>query len=679
MKKTQNKKGKKEKENRRKELVNFLSILKLAEEMMSNPGRTLFVIGAGASCPVVPLAKELKENLVQAFGNELEKILLERKIIKSKIDEATLEQILSAYIEFNKDKEEENVVFKYLKPLIPSVKDNQRPPLGYEILSHFMANDIVHYVISLNFDELFEKSLNNNLGVTAYENVKSRSAFGRLIDFELLEEIKGFRMKALFKPHGTISYPMTLRPTFETTQKLEDEKQKVLKSVLEVIDVIVFVGYSFKDPDIQALFLNTMLQREKKPAVYFVTRSGNVEENPKAKTLVLLAGAEEEKNSMLLHWSPFIKMESDRFFRKLAKAIFNTSDFWENEIKKRMNNSERYFQEYEIKLQKYETIKNMFEKKGKSYPNVYYYRIKDILFGAGIEYNLENRILVELILFMLKTRGKFKEKVLLEIPQIRKYVEEYIKEEEEGIEKLIRKMEFVEREKGEKLPGERIYYCIGKNEDELASSIVQYLKKFHSLELSGNVEKRLKKLMIGLTKDFDYYLIKDLKIASFFKKPEILKNREELYRITKKILTSFKKIKIIAETGEWLVSNLWKEYIENVDKKVELIISDYNKEPMQSFHRHRSESVVKSLCKKIKNLEIKLLPFKENKHHMTLGVDNNICRAIYFYREGKSTLLTPIYLENKDDCEILLKYFNLIWNRAESFQCNKISTKEGKY
>ena len=654
-------KTKTNKVDRNEIFYNLLKILELANYMVKEPGRTIFVIGAGASSPVAPLASELKNQLTSTLKDELERILVEKGIVPN-ISEATLEQILSAYIEFTRD---EKAVFRYLKPRIPSITDSKRPPLGYEILSHFVACGLVHYIISLNFDELLEKSMDNNVGNDNYENVRSKSAFGRLVDFGLLDDIRKFKMKAVFKPHGTISYPMTLRPTFDTIQRLEDEKYEVLRAVLEVAEVIVFVGYGFRDPDIQGLFLPVMLERKENPAIYFVTKSGSVRNNPKAQSLISFRKSNPKFN--LLPEPGFIIMESNKFFRKLSKAIFDTCDFFkELETEKSKvsitlsEDQEKYLKDKEKEL----------SDKGRSYPKVYGHRVRDILFERGVGFSLEDKILVELIIFALKTRGKFKESALAEVERVRNYMKNYM-EEEGSIENLLNKLvknEIFLLPEEKTLPGQKVYYCLGKNEEEAVTNIIEKLKQMYPelKNIPQNVEERLKILMINLTRDFDYNLGEDLGNAPFFKRPQILLKREDFDKKTGSILTSSKKIKVIAETGEWLTGRAWQKFISN--KEIELIISDYNEDPEKSFHRHRAIKVIKDLLEITQKgkLDIWLLPFRDNKHHMTIG--NN--KALYFYREGKSVLWTPIYVEN-DDCKILLDYFEIAKEKAELLDLSK--------
>ena len=78
--------------NRKEDFYNLLKILELANYMIEKPPRSIFVIGAGASYPITPLASELKKQLTSTLKDELEKILVEKGIVQD-ISEATLEQI----------------------------------------------------------------------------------------------------------------------------------------------------------------------------------------------------------------------------------------------------------------------------------------------------------------------------------------------------------------------------------------------------------------------------------------------------------------------------------------------------------------------------------------------------------------------------------------------------------
>jgi len=58
----------------------------------------------------------------------------------------------------------------------------------------------------------------------------------------------------LFKVHGTISYPRTIRATIENVKRFEEEKHKVIKCILCNTKILIIIGFSFRDEDFRLAF-----------------------------------------------------------------------------------------------------------------------------------------------------------------------------------------------------------------------------------------------------------------------------------------------------------------------------------------------------------------------------------------------------------------------------------------
>lgn len=640
-------------------------ILKLALDIIKSNGNVAFVIGAGASVSAgVPTSSVLKSELLLGFRTDIEDVLKEKNPSLTP-ENASLEMLFSAYLTVTKD---EDAVYKFLYGRIPNVKQalERIPPLGYEILSHLMNHELVKYVISMNFDELLEGALDDELGKSNYLSIIGRSAFRKLLDEELIEE--GLK-KVLFKPHGTVSLSATLRPTWESVTSLEKDEKLVFEKIFskklkkQQHPCLVFVGYSFNDSDMKDLFLSLAAQRRLR-RVYFVDLNPEILKDAKVKALLMYANTNIEDY--------FIEMDSDTFFRRLAKALFETKNFYEEELQ---NSSKENIKS---------TVEELIEK-GKFYQKIHRHRIRDILFRAGIEPNLENRLLIELIIFGIKARGKFKSKVLTKCKRIQNYYNQLLqlfreRTSKESPKAILDKISikdtgiFVNID-GDKF-GKEAYYCPGKSGKEMANTIFNKIKtmciedkiatKSQGFNIDAKTEGKLKKLMKELTNDFDYDLEQELLFAFSFDNPDIIKNRKRFGEETEKIIKTSSNLRIIAETGEWLV-NTYKDLIEekiktNEINKIRLIISNPKDLPSDSFHRNRAAEVCEKLSKlkyqgKIK-IAIKTIRWEDNKHHMALGNK----RGIYFFREGKSSSFMPVLVEG-NDYDNIKRYFDTLWNR----------------
>lgn len=640
----------------KKDSNKFEKILLIAEEITKPGSNVVFIIGAGASASAkIPTASQLKEQLFQLGVKEDLDAIIKQKEPTLNVQKASLEMLFSAYRDYTHD---EDAVYKFLLMFLlkydisrpGDVNNKIKTPLAYEILAHLISHGLIKYIISMNFDELLERALDDEVGIDNYEKVIGRPDFKRLLDIKLLGKLPHI----IFKPHGTISLSATLKPTWESVTVLDPYEKKVFDEILQD-SWVIFVGYSFSDRDMQRLFLALAAEQKIKKVCV-------VDGNPELKN-------NNEKISALLNLTKgsFIQMKSDYFFRKLAKAIFEPKQFYKEELK---NNNK-----FEINVK---TIND----NGKFYQNVYRHRIRDILFECGIPTSLEYQFLIELIIYGIKARGKFKGKVLTNCGRIRHYYQELIEQEDEMrpkeiLDYLVKNKFFVPDSMN--LRGfdfEKAYYCPGSSENDMAKRLISKLSKINltekvKLKMNNRINSKLTKLMKALATDFDYDFGKEIPFAFSFKKPTLIKTHREFGQTTEKILGNSSSLKIIAETGEWLTKtykDLLTGRLESPEaiNKIQLIISDPSDEPRYSFHRRRAQNVYNRLLEISiqypKRLNIRTIPWETKKHHMTIGDE----QCIYFFREGKSSYITPIILMDRGDIQNITNYFDTLWSTAKS-------------
>jgi hypothetical protein len=468
-------------------------ISKLANCIRDAQGEVLFIIGAGASAEAgVPTSTMLKKEL-EVPGleeKELRKILSQNGILVP--HEMPLEAFLTAYQEilgYDWD------IDSFLESRLPKINDNpnssdkyfKKPPLSYALLSHLVKNNFSKHIVSLNFDELFEKALNEELGQSGYERVASRSAFGRFRDVKLIEEDRVF----IFKPHGTISYPMTLRSTWESVKKLDKKKFDVLIEISKACKVWVFVGYGFWDIDITPL-------------------------NHRANALLsMVRGKDYTKEH-------FIAIESSKFFRKLTDELVNP---------------------------KTANAPSIYYRKG------YSHRIEDMLFDSGVEPNKENRLFIGIVFLALITKGKFTELSIAQYPRILNIIGRqalYIKKIPKlitlGFDGLI-KEHYSNGEKFFYLLGKNkddIIECVLTKIEE------QFLNNRKIKETHRN---KIFQLMSKLLDEYDITISPSAEIPFLFdsEKSNFITSLESFKEETQKIIEKSSNLYIIAETGEWLL------------------------------------------------------------------------------------------------------------------------------
>ncbi len=624
-------------------------IQNMAIDLVENPGSYVFVIGAGASASVgVPVSSELKECFTRGLSEEIMKNLNDKCIERHEptyenLDEAAMEVLLPVYAEIVGG---ENPIENFLRGHLGGSKE-KFPPLGYEILAHLVNLSLVKHVVSMNFDELLEAALDEEVGESNYMKVRGESEFVKLLDDEESGQNgeKISERTLLLKPHGTISLSATLKVELDKVFRFEKEKSRVLEKVFANKNV-VFVGYSFLDPDLRKLFCS-LYNAKRLERVYFVSNDRDfIEKNKNVRDLLLSQGKGRKLNG-------FICEESDEFFRELGHEIEETPE-------------------------------------GKCLPKITRHEIRNFIFKEKkFEPTPENKLLVEILIFSLMVQGKFKTKVLLSYERIK-----YLSREVTGrrkaadspnVYKVLKKLETagimcIQKDDSEgrifDIGDERCYLTGSETQQERSKDkavddvIDKAIEKLP--ELLGNSKVKLKNgylksKMEELEEKFDYDLTTGLHPFEFsFKSPDhredpIEFRREHIAIEILKAITEGIECYIIAETGEWLLRGevgaelLKKEYVK-------IILSDFRKEPPNSLHRARAKEIYDKLMKKCgSGINVRLLDWDLNKHHGTFSLD----KCIYFYKEGKPSVLQPVVLIDKEDTKRLLDLCRYLWEKAE--------------
>ena len=427
-----------------------------------------------------------------------------------------------------------------------------------------MKYNFIHSIISLNFDELLEQALDDSLGTAGYKVVSSRSAFGTIKDFELYN-----KRKVLYKPHGTISAPMTLRATWDRVNRLDDEKIEVLSKILKNHSVWIFIGYKFGDLDIAPIFLYSALNKTD-VNIWFVNRdSTNCLFKDHRITRLL------NRDGLGSYENYFIKSESDHFFRKLIKNLFD------------------------IKA----------DPRMKYYRQGNGYRILDILFEAGLKASLINRIIYRIFLFSLITKGKFTSKALLQFNEIKNLLFLYKKQDISS--SLSEVLGYFQKE-FDKLfltDNQGIYkiFYLKEMEDiftELANFLIKKLPT--NCDLSHEKKAKLQQLLKNLWHDTDIMLFEeptDIPFPLTDKQSRVICNLEELLMQTQDLIDGAQQLNIVAETGEWML-----EYINKLENKsINLIISDPACDLKGSYHKLNRDKIFDEF-KKVNHITCKFLP-----------------------------------------------------------------------
>jgi hypothetical protein len=204
--------------------------------------RTVAVVGAGASLPILSLADDLAKELESDLGKyDIE----ERGEYLDKLEDiyglrrTAFETRLMALC---RTPEGEQAVREVI-----GAKYRHRHPtlLTYELLAHLLHHRFLDTIISFNFDELLDQSIEDELGPNEFTRVVSER------DFEPGEEVKG---PLYVKLHGTATEPDSLRFTKERYFTIPKSIASLVERRFDVEHLVVLnLGFSMVNDDFQYL------------------------------------------------------------------------------------------------------------------------------------------------------------------------------------------------------------------------------------------------------------------------------------------------------------------------------------------------------------------------------------------------------------------------------------------
>src|ERR1035441_5422253 len=194
--------------------------------------RCIAVVGAGASEPLCARADELATKLEEDFGRDDTE--LERLELVSGFDPKAFETRLIA---LSRTPEAASQVRDTI-----SEEYNIRHPalLGYELLAHLLKHRFLDAIISFNFDELLDRSLDDELSKDEYRRVVSERDCA-----EIQTDADSPKYVPLYvKLHGTASDPQSLRFTPDSYYALPKRMVKVVQDLLDAERCVIIVAGS---------------------------------------------------------------------------------------------------------------------------------------------------------------------------------------------------------------------------------------------------------------------------------------------------------------------------------------------------------------------------------------------------------------------------------------------------
>ncbi|MGN6816976.1 MAG: SIR2 family protein, partial [Solirubrobacterales bacterium] len=170
--------------------------------------RCIAVVGAGASAPVLARGDDLASGLIEKFNIGQASVEAEKERLAriTAVDPTEFEAQLSAIGQtLGNSRRVRAAISDLYRVRHPTV-------LAYELLAHLLKHRFLDAIISMNFDELLDQSLDDELGVGEYERIVSdRDCVNVNSDVFAPDYIPLY-----IKLHGTASEPESLRFTRES-------------------------------------------------------------------------------------------------------------------------------------------------------------------------------------------------------------------------------------------------------------------------------------------------------------------------------------------------------------------------------------------------------------------------------------------------------------------------------
>jgi hypothetical protein len=170
--------------------------------------RCIAVVGAGASAPVLDRGDDLASGLIEKFNIGQASVEAEKERLAriTAVDPSEFEAQLSAIGQtLGNSRRVRAAISDLYRVRHPTV-------LAYELLAHLLKHRFLDAIISMNFDELLDQSLDDELGIGEYERIVSdRDCVNANTDVSAPDYIPLY-----IKLHGTASEPESLRFTRES-------------------------------------------------------------------------------------------------------------------------------------------------------------------------------------------------------------------------------------------------------------------------------------------------------------------------------------------------------------------------------------------------------------------------------------------------------------------------------
>jgi hypothetical protein len=609
--------------------------------------RAVAVVGAGASAPIFALADELASELeeeidVDRGDREAELARLENVYrLNPKAFETRLAAICRTPEAERKVRAKISERYRHRHPTL----------LVYELLAHLLHHRFLDAVISFNFDELLDQSIDDELSPAEYTKIVSER------DFDPAAKLGG---PLYIKMHGTASEPDSLRFTRERYYWTPKSILTLVGNQFDV-DHLAVLNFGFR---MNSFDLQRLLSKPRKLSIYHFDPKGFDSTVRKEIQKLRKRERKDERSGRSASYDKIGGVDLSGFKASSKKSFLSelTMELIA-ELERACDGKRAGPASWRSTLRHEAVIELLRESDAISH-------------GHHIEY-LRRRTILELAFSAAKGRGAIAVGAMVN-DRCGRYFDLYRQVAGPAADSW-RKLCFA----GGLVEGDRSpedYAVLSRVcNDEGDQSNLHQLRLADPAKLAKHVMKNMvvapereKKARDLLTRtlralqtdtEIEMHSCDDRVCSKVFARPLILKTLTALQGWTLEMLrtsSDYDELWVIAESGNWLeqaeVKKVLKERI-GAEGKIKLI------------------NAFDTKLKMPKKLRVKKRPLPWGRHnrHMTIICDQGKpLAAIYFVRRLRSPTVTPVFLSNQKDLDQVAKSFEVLWREAEVY-------KEGEY
>jgi hypothetical protein len=604
-------------------------------KVVERGSRCVAIVGAGASAPLLPRAEALATALEAEFGRdetELERLELVFGLKKDAFE--------TRLVALSRTEEAER---KVRQRIAESYQWRHPTVLGYELLAHLLKHRFIDGIVSLNFDELLDQSLADELGEGEYETVISERDCSKV----LRDPDTGRYQPLYVKLHGTASEPDSLRFRPEAYYALPPQMLKLASELLGGESCVVLnLGFGLGSFDVQRL-----LALPRRLEIF------NLSFQPLADTAVERILADRQR----VRTRPELPAEVIRECSGTQKTCDQLMGSLVEKVAARAEASD--FLSFRS-VERHHAVCRILGPDPELPPEQQLPRTRE----QSAEY-FRRRTILELALSGAKARGLLSLGPLA-LDRPAHYFERYrMRRTTQGSEwsALCRAAGLVEaRELPDVLVSDP---RLRRNRSSDAALETEVLHEFEPQRLAAQVMSNVspwlvedKKAVAALARtldqlqrqsDVELRACDDRVCSKAFRRPKVLPTETALHGYTSLVLSNLRpesRVCISSETGQWLLGRS-----EFFAKAAELrLIVAFDVDAQLLYERFGQRLTIK--CSG---------PWRHNRH-MTLLAQRGDPAAIYFARRLRDPIITPVYLDDIKDFNRLMTMFERQWREPEA-------------